>query len=103
MVVSVTPSTVKVGFVSVMLGASYHIKLTSNKRYNAAALHPKKAKIQAKILSCMGITLKALYQSLSVLIALLASQGMRHEGLPIGGLLRCWGYSLYRKGCGYYR
>ena len=61
MVVGMTPSTVKAGFVSTILSASYHVGLAGQGHYNATAVRAKVAEIQSLISSGVGITLNSLY------------------------------------------
>ncbi|KAG2057424.1 hypothetical protein BDR06DRAFT_1005063 [Suillus hirtellus] len=86
MVAGMTPTTVKVGFVSVVLSAGYHIKLAGGGHYNPAALRAKVAEIQAQIPTGVGLTLNALYinpRQFGFQFPLW--QEMRHKGLPIEG------------------
>ncbi|KAG6839299.1 hypothetical protein C0991_004062 [Blastosporella zonata] len=85
-VAGMTPSTVKAGFVSAVLDASYHIELARGRHYNAAALCAKIAKIQKQIPASIGVTLNALYinpRQFNFQYPLW--QEMQKEGLPIKG------------------
>ncbi|KIO24435.1 hypothetical protein M407DRAFT_244442, partial [Tulasnella calospora MUT 4182] len=61
MVAGMTSTTIKAGFVSAVLSAGYHVELAGGGYYNPKALPAKVAEIQAKIPTCVGITLNALY------------------------------------------
>jgi enoyl reductase-like protein len=85
MVVGMTPSTVKAGFVSAVLDAGYHIKLAGGGHYNTAALS-KVAEIQKQIPAGVGITLNSLYiNPRQFTFQLPLWQEMRKEGLLIEG------------------
>ncbi|TFK49453.1 hypothetical protein OE88DRAFT_1737066 [Heliocybe sulcata] len=86
MVAGMTPTTVKAGFVSVVLSAGYHIELAGGGHYNANALRAKVAEIQAKIPAGVGIMLNSLYinpRQFNFQYPLW--QEMRKEGLPVKG------------------
>jgi fatty acid synthase subunit alpha, fungi type len=86
MVVGMTPSTVKGGFVSAILSAGFHVELAGGGHYNAAALRTKVTEIQSKVPPGVGTTLNSLYinpQQFPFQLPLW--QDMRKEGLPIEG------------------
>ena len=56
-----TPSTVKGGFVSVVLPAHDHVELAGGGYYDPAALCSKVSEIQANVLAGFGIILNSLY------------------------------------------
>jgi fatty acid synthase subunit alpha, fungi type len=85
MVAGMTPTTVKVGFVSAVLEAGYHV-LAGGGHYSPEALRAKVAEIQGKISSGIGLTLNSLYINLRQLsFQLPLWQDMCREGLPIEG------------------
>ena len=86
MVAGMMPSTVKAGFVSAVLDASYHIELAGGGHYNAAALCPKIAESQKLIPAGVGITLNSLYiNPRQFTFQFPLWQEMRKEGLPVEG------------------
>lgn len=60
MVAGMTPSTVKAGFVSIILDASYHVESAGGDHYNATALRTKVAEIQKQIPPGVGLTLNSI-------------------------------------------
>ena len=81
-----TPSTVKGGFVSAILNASYHVELAGGGHYNPKALCAKVAEIQAQIPAGVGLTLNSLYiNPRQFNFQLPLWQEMCREGLPIEG------------------
>jgi fatty acid synthase subunit alpha, fungi type len=86
MVAGMTPSTVKAGFVSVVLDADFHIKLAGGGRYKAAVLRSKVAEIQKQIPPGVDITLNSLYiNPRQFTFQLPLWQEMCKEGLAIEG------------------
>jgi fatty acid synthase subunit alpha len=88
LVMVMTPSTVKAGFVSAVLDAGYHIELAGGGHYNAAALRSesKVAEIQKQIPAGVGITLNSLYiNPRQFAFQLPLWQEMRKEGFPVEG------------------
>jgi fatty acid synthase subunit alpha, fungi type len=64
MVTSMTPSTVKGGFISAILSAGFHIELAGDGHYSPSAIHTKVAEIQSKIPPGVSLTLNSLYLNL---------------------------------------
>ena len=86
MVAGMTPSTVKAGFVSAVLDASYHIELAGGGHHNATALRSKVAEIQKRIPAGVGITLNSLYiNPRQFTFQLPLWQEMRKESLLVEG------------------
>ena len=56
MVVGISPSIVKTGFVSAILNAGFHLELVCRGHYNVAAVHAKVAEIQGQIPAGVGIS-----------------------------------------------
>jgi len=74
MVAGMTPTTVKVGFVSAILKAGYHVELVGGWHHSPAALCAKVAEIQRKISPGIGPQL-ALHQPAPVLLPAPAMAG----------------------------
>jgi fatty acid synthase subunit alpha, fungi type len=61
MVVGMTPSTVKAGFVSAILSVGFHVELAGDGHYSPDYIRAKVAETQSQIPAGVGITLNSLY------------------------------------------
>ena len=92
MIASMTPSTVKAGFVSAILSAGFNVELAGDGHYSPDAIRAKVAKIQSQIPAGVGITPNSLYINPVALVT-----GDEQGGCRSRASVSLWAFQAPRK------